>query len=72
MLVTLTERPNPPALDLIRERALPALVEMARWKTLRYALPSYLLPAPTPRYKTSWDHGEGRSRSRIRGPPQHR
>ncbi|MCU1232735.1 MAG: hypothetical protein JWP63_702 [Candidatus Solibacter sp.] len=42
-LVTLTERPNPAALDLIRERALPALVDMARWKTLRYALPSFLL-----------------------------
>jgi hypothetical protein len=42
-LVTLTEQPNAAALDLIRARALPALVDMARWKTLRYALPAFLL-----------------------------
>ncbi len=42
-LVTLTEQPNAAALDLIRERALPALVDMARWQTLRYALPAFLL-----------------------------
>jgi hypothetical protein len=46
-LVTLTEQPNPVALDLIRARALPALVDMARWKTLRYALPSFLLVGRT-------------------------
>ena len=42
-LVILTNQPNPGALDLVRDRALPALVEMARWKTLRYALPAFLL-----------------------------
>ena len=42
-LLTLTDRPNPSALQQIRERALPALAEMARWKTPRYALPAYLL-----------------------------
>jgi hypothetical protein len=42
-LVILTDRPNPSALDLMRERALPTLAEMARWKTLRYALPPFLL-----------------------------
>ena len=42
-LVTLTERPNPPALDQLRERALDSLAEMARWKTPRYALAPYLL-----------------------------
>ena len=31
------------AVDLMRERALPALAEMARWPTLRYALPPFLL-----------------------------
>jgi hypothetical protein len=41
--VTLTEQRKAATLDLIRERALPALVEMARWKTLRYALPAFLL-----------------------------
>jgi HEAT repeats len=34
---------NQAALDLLRERALPDLAEMARWKTLRYALPPFLL-----------------------------
>jgi HEAT repeats len=30
-------------LDQIRTRAFPALVEMARWKTLEHALPAYML-----------------------------
>lgn len=42
-LLTLTDRPNPSALQQVRERALPALAEMARWKTPRYALPPFLL-----------------------------
>jgi hypothetical protein len=42
-LLTLTDGRNPAALDLVRERALGSLVEMARWKTLRYALPPFLL-----------------------------
>ena len=42
-LLTLTDRGAPEALQQIRERALPALAEMARWKTLRYALPPFLL-----------------------------
>ena len=46
-LVTLTEQPNATTLDLIRARALPALVDMARWKTLRYALPAFLLVGRT-------------------------
>jgi hypothetical protein len=46
-LVTLTEQRNAATLDLIRERALPALIDMARWKTLRYALPAFLLVGRT-------------------------
>jgi hypothetical protein len=42
-LLLLTDRGDQPALDLIRQRALPDLAEMARWKTLRYALPPFLL-----------------------------
>jgi hypothetical protein len=42
-LTVLTDQPNPPALELLRERAMPALTEMARWKTLDYALPPFLL-----------------------------
>jgi hypothetical protein len=62
-LVTLTERPNPTALDLIRERALPALADMARWKTLRYALPSFLLlgrvaGVADPELQQQWQAGD--------------
>jgi hypothetical protein len=42
-LVTLTDAGDRAALDQIRASALPALAEMARWKTLRYALPPFLL-----------------------------
>jgi hypothetical protein len=62
-LVLLTDAPNPAALDLMRERALPALVEMARWKTLRYALPAFLLAGriagiPDPELHTQWQQGD--------------
>lgn len=43
-LVLLTDNGGAqPALDLMRERSLAALAEMARWPTLRYALPPFLL-----------------------------
>jgi hypothetical protein len=62
-LLILTERPNPAALDRIRDRALPALVEMARWKTLRYALPSFLLlgrtaGVPDQELQDQWQQGD--------------
>ena len=42
-LLTLTDRADPAVLGQIRERGLPALAEMARWKMPRYALPPFLL-----------------------------
>jgi hypothetical protein len=42
-LVTLTEHRDAKILDLLKERALPALIEMARWKHLPHALPPYIL-----------------------------
>jgi HEAT repeats len=42
-LQILTDARNPAVLDQLRERALPALVEMARWRTLSHALPAYVL-----------------------------
>lgn len=42
-LEVLTDSPNPAVLNLIRERGLAALAEMARWKTLSYALPPFLV-----------------------------
>jgi hypothetical protein len=44
-LLLLTDQGGQPAIELIRERALPDLAEMASWKTLRYALPPFLLLA---------------------------
>ncbi len=42
-LQTLTDSGDPQVLAQLRERALPALIEMARWKTLQHALPAYVL-----------------------------
>jgi hypothetical protein len=42
-LVDLTDDRKPETLDLIRERALPSIVEMARWQTLDHALPAFVL-----------------------------
>jgi hypothetical protein len=43
LLLTLTESREPRILDQVRERALPSVVEMARWKSLVHALPAYIL-----------------------------
>ncbi|HLH03236.1 MAG TPA: hypothetical protein VKX25_10725 [Bryobacteraceae bacterium] len=42
-LVDLTESRNPDTLALLRERALPSVIEMARWRQLQYALPPFIL-----------------------------
>ena len=42
-LVTLTDLDAAAALDQIRNRALDSVAEMAQWKTLRYALPAFIL-----------------------------
>src|SRR6185295_4430361 len=42
-LVTLTETRDENVLEQLRERALPALAEMASWKHLPHALPAYIL-----------------------------
>ena len=42
-LATLTETPNPFVLDLLRTRALPSVLEMARWHDLKHALPAFML-----------------------------
>ena len=50
-------------LEQIRMRALPALVEMARWKTLEHALPAYILLArvagiPEQQADAAWSRGD--------------
>jgi hypothetical protein len=42
-LQILTDRRDVPMLEQLRNRALPALVEMSRWKTLEHALPAFVL-----------------------------
>jgi len=42
-LVNLTETHDPETLQLLRERALPSVIEMARWHDLQHALPAFIL-----------------------------
>ena len=42
-LVNMTETRDPDTLQLIRERALPSVIEMARWHDLEHALPAFIL-----------------------------
>lgn len=42
-LVNLTEAHDPETLQLLRDRALPSVVEMARWHDLQHALPAFIL-----------------------------
>jgi len=42
-LVNLTDERDPEMLALIRERALPSVMEMARWHDLEHALPAFIL-----------------------------
>lgn len=42
-LTTLTDTRDQATLDQIRERALPSIIEMAKWKHLEHALPGYIL-----------------------------
>jgi hypothetical protein len=42
-LVNLTDTRDPETLALIRERALPSVIEMARWHDLQHALPAFIL-----------------------------
>jgi hypothetical protein len=63
VLVILTDSPNPPVLALVRQRGLAALAEMARWKTLRYALPPFLVLGratgiPEDQIRQAWEKGE--------------
>jgi hypothetical protein len=42
-LVNMTENHNPETLALLRERALPSVIEMARWRDLQSSLPAFIL-----------------------------
>jgi len=62
-LLTLTESRNSRVLELIKQRALEPLLEMARWRSLRHALPAYILLGRLAGWKDeeierSWSAGE--------------
>ena len=62
-LINLTDSRTAATLDLLRERALHSLVEMAQWNSLRYALPAYILLGRVgglsePQIQTSWTKGD--------------
>ena len=62
-LINLTDSRPPATLDLMRERALSSLAEMAQWNSLRYALPAFILLGRVggideQRIQDSWAKGE--------------
>jgi hypothetical protein len=65
-LQILTDNRDPSVLDQLRERALGALVEMARWKSLGHALPAYVLLSriagvPEQQMEDAWSRGDRES-----------
>ena len=57
------EGSNPSTLALVRERGIPALTDMARWKTLDYALPAFMLLGrvagiPETELQAQWSKGD--------------
>ncbi len=62
-LVTLTEKRDPAILSHMKERAMPTLAEMARWKHLPHALPAFILLGrvagfPEAEIQDAWSKGE--------------
>ena len=62
-LQTLTDSRDPMVLDPLRTRALDALIDMARWKTLSHALPAFILLGrvagmPEPEIQSAWTRGD--------------
>ena len=62
-LINLTDSRPAATLDLLRERALPSLVEMAQWNSLRYALPAFILLGRVgglgePQIQERWTRGD--------------
>lgn len=62
-LQVLTDKNDTVVLDQLRTRAMPALIEMARWKTLEHALPAYILVGRVAglseeQIERSWERGD--------------
>jgi len=65
-LQLLTDSHSKEVLDQIRMRALPSLMEMAQWKTLKDALPAYMLLGrvagiPDKQLEDAWSRGDRES-----------
>jgi len=65
-LQTLTDSRDPVVLDQLRSRAMDALIDMARWKTLSHALPAFILLGrvagmPEPEIQAAWTRGDRES-----------
>ena len=61
-LVTLTENRPPRILEHLKERAVPSLAAMARWRHLPHALPAFILIGrihgiPEPEIQKAWSEG---------------
>jgi hypothetical protein len=60
-LVTLTEDRDESAIQQIRDRALPAVIEMAKWRHLPHALPAFILTGriaglPEAKIQEAWNN----------------
>jgi hypothetical protein len=65
-LVTLTESRDESLMSHLKDRALPSLIEMARWKHLPHALPPYILLGraagiPEKELQDAWSRGQRES-----------
>ncbi len=66
VLQILTDQHDPDTIEQLRARALPSLVEMARWKTLAHALPAFILlgrvaELPDDQVQAAWSRGDRES-----------
>lgn len=62
-LLTLTEKREPGLLEMLRERAVDSLIDMARWRHLSHALPGYILLGrmagiEETRLQSAWSEGK--------------
>jgi hypothetical protein len=62
-LLTLTEKREPGLLEMLRDRAVDSLIDMARWRHLSHALPGYILLGrmagiEEPRLQSAWSDGK--------------
>lgn len=69
-LVNFTEKRDAATLGLLRERALPSLIEMAQWRNLGHALPAFILlgragGVPEETIQRMWKEGKRRELVRM-------